>query len=104
MSNTVLIFGGTTEGRELCELCDEQGIPARCCVATPEGTQALKHLNSVEVSRRRLDADAMLALLKRDSPSLVVDATHPYAHEVSQNIAQACQKASTTHTPSKILW
>ena len=41
----------------------------------------------------RLDAVEMEALMKTEQPELVIDATHPYAAEVTENIQQAAKKA-----------
>jgi precorrin-6x reductase len=91
----VLIFGGTTEGRLLCEACAVQGISALYCVATELGilrTTPSVPLPGISARAGRLDAAAMAALILREKPALVLDATHPYAAEVSANIREACTK------------
>jgi precorrin-6x reductase len=88
----VLIFGGTTEGQLLCEACANWGISARYCVATELGTLRLP---GITVRVGRLDTAAMTALIRQEQPALVLDATHPYAAEVSANILKAC--AGTPH-------
>ncbi|GHV77005.1 precorrin-6A reductase [Spirochaetia bacterium] len=87
-----LIFGGTTEGRLLCEACAARGIAALYCVATELG---ILRLPGITVRVGRLDAAAMTALILQEDPALVLDATHPYAAEVSANIREACAKSST---------
>lgn len=86
----VLIFGGTTEGRELAEYCAAKGIAALSSVATELGAKLLPEGADVMVGR--LDAEGMEALIRRGF-SLVVDATHPYAVEASANIKAACESA-----------
>ena len=54
-----------------------------------EEEMSLKHLT---VHCGRLDEGAMEAFLKKESPSLVIDATHPYAQVVTANIRKACEK------------
>jgi precorrin-6A/cobalt-precorrin-6A reductase len=83
----IILFGGTTEGRWLLE----RGLPALCCVATEYGAELLRGLKNVRVRVGRLDEPAMEALFRAEKPSHVVDATHPYAVEVSRNIRQACE-------------
>ncbi len=87
----VVIFGGTSEGRALCELCAQRKLPLLCCVATEDGARALTALPDVEVRVGRLEAAQMAPLLSR--AALVIDATHPYAEAVSRNIAAACRSA-----------
>ena len=81
--NRVLIFGGTSEGRRLCEFCAEHQIPAIYCVATEDGARAAAGLSGIDVRIGRLNAADMSGL----DAELVIDATHPYATAVSQNIA-----------------
>ena len=85
----LLIFGGTTEGRELAEFCVHSGIPAAVSVATAYGAALLP--DGVEVLCGRLDAAQIGALLNERGFRLVIDATHPYAREASANIRIACE-------------
>ncbi|MBQ4490195.1 MAG: precorrin-6A reductase [Pyramidobacter sp.] len=85
----LLVFGGTTESRTLLE----RGIPALCCVATDYGAKLLEGLDNVTPLVGRLDAPAMEALFRREGITHVIDATHPYAVEVSRNIRAACAAA-----------
>jgi precorrin-2 dehydrogenase/sirohydrochlorin ferrochelatase/precorrin-6A/cobalt-precorrin-6A reductase len=87
----LLIFGGTTEAREILE----RGIPALCCVATDYGAETVKHLPDAVVRVGRLDAAGMEALIKSEDVTCVIDATHPYAAEVTKNIRAACERTNT---------
>ena len=90
----LLIFGGTTEGRRLCEACAARGIPALYCVATEDGARAVAGLAGIAIRAERLDAEAIADLLQQFGPALVIDATHPYAREASRNIKEACDVAA----------
>lgn len=83
----ILIFGGTTEGRELAEFCEKKDIPALSSVTAEYGAKLLPE--SARVTVGRLDSDGMAALIGQGF-SLVIDATHPYAAEASKNIKAAC--------------
>ncbi len=85
----VLIFGGTTEGRELAEFCAARGISALSSVVTGLGAELLPE--GVPVTVGRLDTDGMEMLIRRGF-SLVIDATHPYAVQASANIKAACER------------
>ena len=89
-----VILGGTTEGRKLCEFCAKHAVPIVYCVATEDGARPVENLPNIDVHVGRLNAAEMSALLLRYRPSLVVDATHPYAEEVGKNIAEACGETS----------
>lgn len=86
----ILLFGGTGEGRELAEWMLSQGLDATVCVATEYGETLLPDGAQVHVGR--LDAGAMETLMA-GGYTLVIDATHPYAVEVTKNIRAAAQAA-----------
>jgi precorrin-6x reductase len=86
----VVIFGGTTEGRELAEFCSRTWTPALVCVATELGERAAEPLRCIAYHVGRLERDAMAELLREQAPSIVVDATHPHAAVVTQNVAACC--------------
>lgn len=88
----ILIFGGTTEGRKLAEAVAE--LPARrhsvtVSVATSVGAFELESVPGIEVLAGRRNAEEIAGLCR--SYDLVVDATHPYAVEVSANIREAAR-------------
>ena len=82
----VLIFSGTTEGRRLAETLVKNGIFCHVCVATEYGVQAMESSELMQVHMGRLDVDAMKELYADIRPDVVIDATHPYAKEVTANI------------------
>lgn len=85
----VVIFGGTTEGRELTEFCGRNQIPTLVCVATALGEEIAPDYASVEVNVGRMDATAIEFFLGELQPKLVIDATHPYAADVTSNVQSA---------------
>ena len=86
-----LIFGGTSEGRELYRACRERGLPVLLSVATEYGRElAEESPEDAGVLAGRLDEPSMEALFSREDISRVIDATHPFAVEVSRNIRAAC--------------
>ncbi len=84
-----VLFAGTTEGRELSELLVEAGIEHTVCVATEYGEVVLKQHPLVHVRRGRMDRSGIRAFVEEGRYRLVVDATHPFAREVSRNIQEA---------------
>lgn len=93
----VMVFAGTTEGRELAEFLARRGIPAYICVATEYGEQLLPKGECLEISHERLCAEEMESLMKEKECQMVLDATHPYAAEVTANIKQACEHAGISY-------
>ena len=89
----VLVFAGTTEGRELAELLADSNIKCSVCVATD---YALELMNDkrIDVNCGRLTEEEMEVLMRDGKFDVVVDATHPYAQIVSQNVRQAADMES----------
>ncbi len=85
----ILIFAGTTEGRALSEALADAGIEHTMCVATEYGEIVLKENPLVKVHRGRMDQEEMRNFLEKGDFLAVVDATHPYATVVTQNIKAA---------------
>ena len=85
----VLIFSGTTEGRLLAETLSENGIPCIVSVATEYGEIVMPHLAGVTVHRGRMDVGQMMEYMTEQDVSAVVDATHPFATAVSENIKES---------------
>lgn len=93
----VIMFAGTTEGREIAEFLDRKGISAHICVATEYGEQLLQGGQNLEISHERLNAEEMELLIKEKKCEMVIDATHPYAAEVTINIKKACEAAEVSY-------
>ena len=93
----VIVFAGTTEGREIAEFLDRKGISAHICVATEYGEQLLQGGQNLEISHERLNAEEMELRIKEKKCEMVIDATHPYAAEVTINIKKACEAAEVSY-------
>ena len=90
----MLIFAGTTEGRTLSEALSDAGIAHTLCVATEYGEIVLKEHPLVSVHRGRMDQEEIRYFLEKGDFLAVVDATHPYATVVTQNIKAAMKALS----------
>lgn len=88
----IFIFGGTTEGRVIAEWCVNHRIKAFVSVATDYGSKLLPKSEYLEVLENRLDSEQMMRIFREKEISIVIDATHPYAVEVSKNISEACSE------------
>ena len=94
----VVIFGGTTEGRQLAGYLIQlnkqpkmQDIQVHVCVASEYGAQVLPEDDALKVHVGRLEQADMQEFLQAVQADICVDATHPYAVLVTQNIYQACK-------------
>ena len=94
----IVIFGGTTEGRQLAGYLIQlnkqqkmQNIQVHVCVASEYGAQVLPEDDALKVHVGRLEQADMQEFLQAVQADICVDATHPYAVLVTQNIYQACK-------------
>lgn len=90
MTMKVLIYGGTTEGRRLAEILHASGIEPVVSVATEYGEEIMEDADpEIRVRTGRMDCEEMRQLAASENFCAVVDATHPYATEVSRNIRES---------------
>ena len=88
----ILVFGGTIEGRRVSDYLVSQKIPHIVCVATEYGEEVLTPQDYLTVHKGRMDMEEMCRFFREKDFMAVVDATHPYAVEVSKNIRAACER------------
>ena len=91
----IFLFGGTAEGHLLAERLAEAGNFVTCAVATDYGQAVLEPRDNLTVLVGRLTAVEMAARL--EGFDVVVDATHPYADKVSENIRAAAEQTATPY-------
>ena len=91
----IVIFSGTTEGREFSSAVAALGVEVTVCVATELGAEEQGSAPGITVRAGRLDADEMANLLQ--GAALCVDATHPYATEATRNIRAAAAAAGVEY-------
>ncbi len=91
MGRKVLIFGGTTEGRELARRLSEEGIDHVVSVATEYGKQIEADCGEENLIVGRKSEKEIEDLLSEKEFCLVVDVTHPFAIVVTRTIRQACK-------------
>ncbi len=88
----VVVFGGTTEGRLITEAVSESDLRLHVCVATAYGASLLPLRENVIVYQGRMDEKEMRDFLLQIAPAYCLDATHPYAALVTENLQRACRK------------
>lgn len=90
----ILVLAGTKDGRELSALLAQAGYRVLASVFSHYGGELLK-LENVGIHTGPLDADGLARLMISSEIDVVVDASHPYAVNVSQNAMQACTSTGT---------
>ena len=86
----VFIFAGTSEGRELACYLSERGLACTVSVATEYGGSLLPFHEGIRVLQGRMAGRDMCRAFAEDDFLCVIDATHPFAVAVSEEIRWAC--------------
>jgi len=92
----IIIFSGTTEGRMLSDFLSEKQVMHTVCVATEYGNMVMEKTPYASVNVSRLDLDEMTDFIK-DNGEIIIDATHPYATKVTENIKLASNKNEASY-------
>lgn len=87
----ILLYAGTTEGRKLASYLGRRGVRLHVCVATAYGESLLPEEKNITVTHDRMDSGQMGEFMRVFEPDYVIDATHPYAKEVTKNLKSACE-------------
>jgi len=87
--NRIMIFSGTTEGRDLAQHLAGAGVQCLVSVATEYGQTMMGEHDLIDVRVGRMTSEEMEQLWHRESFLAVIDATHPYATQVTENIKQS---------------
>lgn len=93
----ILLFGGTSEGRRLTEYLLTRQVSLHVSVAGAYGRDLLPKDPGLTVHTGRLSREEMADLIRLEAFDLVIDATHPYAAEASDNTCAACRETGTKY-------
>lgn len=89
------VFSGTSDGKEICDFLAKMNIEADIFVATEYGKLVMPKYDGIRVFAGRLNENEITDKIK--DYFIVIDATHPYAVEISKNIKNACLKKSVDY-------
>ncbi len=89
----VWFFTGTRDGNQLAAEAVTRGVPTVISVATEHGAvQARKNAPGAAVVSGRLGEKARRELLLASGARAVVDATHPFATQISPQLVRLCEE------------
>ena len=92
----IFVLAGTQDGREIVRLLLEQGHDVAASVVSSYGGELLAHACGQRclINDKPLDEEALKDYLQEHDIRLLVDASHPYAANVSRNAIAVCQALS----------
>lgn len=89
----ILVFGGTGETHDICNFMRENHISFRLSIATEYGRSTFDEFKeNMQVSR--LEEADIYALIREIHAEIILDLTHPYAANISNNAISAAKKAN----------
>jgi len=86
----ILIFAGTTESRIIAECLKAHPVDLYLSVATDYGRESFGSIDHARVISGRLSTVEIGEFLRDNKIDIVIDATHPFARIVTENIKKAC--------------
>ena len=95
--NNILLFAGTTEGRQLAEALKDQPVHLTVSVATEYGETLIAPADNITVLHGRKNAAEIEALIQDTQAQLLIDATHPYAAEITKTLKAAAEQTGTEY-------
>lgn len=92
----IFLAAGTQDGRELAGYLLSKGYSVTASAVSSYGGMLLKKYPGIVINDEPLDEEGLVEYIGEHSIKLFVDASHPYAANVSQNAMNACKR---THIP-----
>ncbi len=87
----ILLLGGTIDSREIARKLNEKNIDFITTIVSEYG-KFLASKNSENVVKEIMDKDRIISFIKENSVDLIIDATHPFAKNISENAIEASKE------------
>ena len=88
----IFIFSGTSEGRSISKQLAEAGADVHVRVATEYGAEVMGYDANIDVKVGSCGgAEGIANVIRENGYDIVIDATHPYALNITEHIKQACE-------------
>ena len=93
MDKKIFLIAGTEDGRKLAEFLFGKGFEVTASVVSDYGRKLLETCAGIKINDRPLDRDELEKILRAEKFNALVDASHPYAKNISTNAIDAAQAA-----------
>lgn len=90
----ILVLGGTKDSREIIKRLLENNYYVIATTASNYGKELIEGSNKLQVIAKKMDNYEMNDLIRKHKISIIVDATHPYARNVSENAIRAAKESN----------
>jgi len=92
----IWIIGGTSDANKLSAMIKNAGHDVLVSTTTAYGTQ-LANQCGIKIIEQKLQPEEMSELITQENISCVVDASHPFAQEVSSNAIKVCSNKNVPY-------
>ncbi|NOZ59935.1 MAG: precorrin-6A reductase [Euryarchaeota archaeon] len=91
------VLAGTRDACEIISRLSREGFRVVASATTQHGAELARRAGSEEVVVGQLSAGEMLRLIEEKGVRAVIDATHPFAREASENAMLAAERAGVEY-------
>lgn len=94
----ILLFAGTSDGHALAKRLVDLPVDMTICVATGYGEETLSDIRDrFAIRAARMNEEEIVDCIRLNNHDLIIDATHPYATEISRNARSAASRAAVPY-------
>lgn len=97
MNKKIFLIAGTEDGRKLAEFLSEKSFDVTASVVSDYGRKLLETCAGLKINDKPLERDELEKILREDNFNCLVDASHPYAKNISTNAISAAQAAQIVY-------
>ncbi|MBO3446087.1 precorrin-6A reductase [Clostridium sp. CCUG 7971] len=94
----ILVFGGTSDSLEICDKINKRSNLDYILSVTTNYGEDLARKIAKEVIVGKLSKEDMINFIKEKNIDKIIDATHPYAIEVSKNAMECAKELNLDYT------
>jgi len=91
MNTKIFLIAGTQDGRKLAEFLSLKNFDVTASVVSDYGRKLLETCAGIKINDKPLDAHELEKILREGNFKFLVDASHPYAKNISANAIAAAQ-------------
>lgn len=95
--NRIVVIAGTVDARQIISELLELRFTVTATVTSRHGHQLLEDREGLTVRMGRMTTADFESLIEADQPCCLVDASHPFATEVSEHVITACNITGTPY-------
>ena len=97
MNKKIFLIAGTQDGRKLAEILLSRGFEVTASVVSDYGRKLLETCAGIKINDKPLDKGELEKILRQENFNFLVDASHPYAKNISANAVAATEAAQIVY-------